>query len=100
MPVVAQQEEKIGLKVFFRKTMDRFSKSLKEKFEKPKEKTEIEKAQDKKSYQIIQTLRGIWHPRKSSGRADDKLVQTNENIIESNETQSAVLMMQQRDNGR
>ena len=100
VPVVAQQEEKIGLKVFFRKTMDRFSKSLKEKFEKPKEKTEIEKAQDKKSYQIIQTLRGICHPRKSSGRADDKLVQTNENIIESNETQSAVLMMQQRDNGR
>jgi len=76
-------------KNMFQKVID----SVKSKFAKPKEKTTEEKAKDKKTYKIIQTLRGVLRPKKSRKAAEAENVQTNEQV-------AIRQVIEQRDVGR
>ncbi len=87
--VVQKVQEKPSLKNMFQKA----AKSVKSKFEKPKEKTAEEKAKDKKAYRIVQTLRGILQPKKSKKAPESAKVLTNEQT-------TALQMSQQKEGGR
>ncbi|MBR2299009.1 MAG: hypothetical protein IJ870_00350 [Alphaproteobacteria bacterium] len=89
VPVAPKVKEKPSLKNMFQKAVD----GVKEKFEKPKEKTAEEKAKDKKAYKVIQTLRGILQPKKSKKIPENVQVLTNEQT-------AALQMLQQKEGGR
>ncbi len=75
---IGKKREEAGIKSFFKKVMDLIPEKIKKKFTKPKIMSAEEKAKNRKAYKVIQTLRGIFKPKKTKKISGQVRVLTNE----------------------